>query len=93
MPVLVTVTVCGVDVLPTRVPGKVRLVGLRPTSGAAAVPMPERSYVWGDGGLVALSVKERIPLADPVDVGVNSTSTVQLPRVGIGFVQLSETIE
>jgi len=53
---------------------KVRLVG--ETLAPGAVPVPDRETVWGLPD--ALSVMVRVPLREPVAVGVKVTLTVQV---------------
>lgn len=75
VPVLVTVTVCAVLVVPTVCAANVKLVVDRLTTGI--VPVPERAMACGL--LLALSVMVVAPVRGPVVVGVKVTLIVQLP--------------
>ena len=77
VPVLLSVTCCEALVVPTPWAPKVRLVGLRLTTGPVPVPLPVRLTVWGL--LPALSIMVRVPVRVPVTVGVKVTLMVQLP--------------
>src|SRR3990172_8906861 len=69
VPALVRVTVWAGLVVQTSWSAKLRLVGARPTAGAAgSTPVPERGTVWGLSG--ASSVTVRLPLWGPGAVGV-----------------------
>src|SRR5215471_4547051 len=77
VPVLVSVTVCGLLVLPTSCSAKVRLVGLSDTAGPPELtPVPETDRDCGLSGAssVRLKVADRLPVA----AGVNETLMVQL---------------
>lgn len=69
VPVLLSVTVCGVLLLPTTTPLNVRLEGDRLAMGA--VPVPERLAVCGLP--TALSVTVIVPVREPVAVGLKVT--------------------
>src|SRR2546421_3681231 len=73
VPVLVTVTVCAAEGVPTIVPGKDRLVGFGLRIGPGATPVPESGTVL----VMRDAVTVRLPVREPVAVGVNVTLTVQ----------------
>lgn len=73
-PSLFTVTESGALVVPTNVPGKVKLTGKTWTIGAA--PSPVKLAVCGLPG--ALSVTDKVPVLVPEAVGAKLTSIVQL---------------
>src|SRR5882724_11534491 len=75
LPLLVSVTVCGVLVVPICWLGKVTMVGEKLTLAPIAVPL--RATLWGDPA--ALSAITIAPLRAPRDVGVKVTERVQLP--------------
>ncbi len=78
LPVLVSVAVCAVLVLPTDWLEKIREAGERLTSGPVVedVPVPLRVVVWGLP--VALSATLKVALKVPVAEGVKVTLIVQL---------------
>ena len=87
-PVLVKVMVWGSLVVPTGVAAKVRLEGDRDTA-AGASPVPLRTT---DCGLfVALSVRVRVPLTAPADVGAKLMLIVQLAPPTKDAPQLSDS--
>lgn len=77
LPEFVSVTVCGVLVLPTACDTKARLVGDSVTAGTAATPVPVRLTVCGLFG--ALSVKRSVADSLATIEGVNVTFTEQVP--------------
>jgi hypothetical protein len=92
-PVLVNVTDCGALAVPNGSAANAKLVGLRPTVGAGATPLPLRLTVWGVP--TALSLTVRLAVRDPEAVGPNVTTIVQLPPAAsvalpLGHVSLSE---
>jgi len=74
VPLLVSLTVCGVLVVPITCSGKLNLVGDKETAGR--VPMPLRATVCGLLG--ASSVMVTAPLRLPAVVGLKVTLRVQL---------------
>jgi len=74
LPVLVTVTDCAADDVPVVTSPKLRLVGLTPRVYVAATAEPLKVTELGEVG--ALLTTERLPVAVPVDVGLNTTETV-----------------
>jgi hypothetical protein len=76
-PVFFKVTVCGADVAPTAVLGKLSLAGVNVTAGA--VPVPFKATVCGDPE--ASSVTARVALKAPATVGANATPIVQFVPV------------
>ena len=74
LPVLVRVMGCAALVDPTSCAEKVNVEGDKPTAGAT--PVPAKLTVWGL--LESLSIIVSVPVRDPVCVGVNVTSIVQL---------------
>jgi hypothetical protein len=75
LPLLQSVTVCALLLVPTCCAGKVKEVGERLTT-SVATPVPVRLTVWVAG--LALSVIVKVPLLDPAAVGVKVTLRVQL---------------
>lgn len=75
VPLLVSVTVCAAEVVPTFWPAKVRLAGESPAAGA--MPVPLKLAVCGLPA--ALSVTVNVPLRAPEAVGAKLTLIVQLP--------------
>jgi hypothetical protein len=73
-PVFVSVTLCGLLLMPTGSTGKVKEVGERLTAGP--VPVPVRLTVWVAG--LALSVMVRVPVLVPAVVGLKVTLMAQL---------------
>ena len=61
-----------------------RLAGDSVTVEATVVPVPVRLTVW----VPALPVTLRVPVAEPVAVGLNETRTVQAPPGAIAALQL-----
>jgi hypothetical protein len=80
VPLLVTVTVWVLE-LPTAMPGKLKLVGLAVSEGAAAVPVPLSGTAVGE--LVALLAILTLPVRLPAVVGSNRTLNVVVPPAGI----------
>jgi hypothetical protein len=79
-PVLLSVTVCALLLVPTACAGKVREAGERLTRGA--VPVPVRLTVCVAG--LALSVMVKVAVSEPARVGVKVTLRVQLaPAVSL----------
>jgi len=77
LPLLVTVTVCALLVVPFSWLPKEREVGDKETPGpVAAVPVPVTATVWGLPG--ASSVKVSEPVLAPAAVGVKITLIVQV---------------
>jgi hypothetical protein len=79
-PVLVSVTDCGPDVIPTTVLLKVRLEGPSDTPGA--VPVPVRVIVCAPP--LALSEIVTAPVRVPVAAGVNVTTIEQVAEAATG---------
>jgi len=75
LPVLLSVTACGALVDPTGVPVKVRVVGVRLTTGPNC-PVPESATVWGLLG--AVSVTATVPVIPPAAKGLKVTLMIQL---------------
>jgi hypothetical protein len=73
VPELDTVTCCVADELPTTVPGKDRLGGFGLMTGPGATPVPDKGTVL----VMPEAVMARVPVREPVAVGVNLTLTVQ----------------
>ena len=74
-PVLVTVT--GKElVLPRLTLPKLRVVGLALRRKVAAIPVPLKGIANGE--FVALLTRERAPVSDPGEAGVNNTEKVVL---------------
>src|SRR5690242_181 len=63
VPVLVTVTVCAADELPTRVPAKVRPVGVRLSTGPGATPVPDSGTVSVKPDAMTVRLPVRVPVA------------------------------
>ena len=74
VPVLVTVTVCAADVVPTAWPPKARVAGATATCGA--VPVPVRSTTGAAPGASEATVS--VAALAPAVVGGNVTSTVHV---------------
>ena len=77
VPLLVTVNVCGVDGLPTSTLPKSFVVGVTNMSGADTKPVP-LSVTVKVGVSESSEGIDRSALFAPVDVGLNTASTVQL---------------
>ena len=67
--------------MPTAIPGKLKLVGLVVSEGAAAVPVPLNATAVGELG--ALLVILTLPVRLPAVVGSNKTLNVVVPPAGI----------
>lgn len=76
LPLFVSVTVCGVEVLPTLIAANVKLPGESETKGDA-VPVPLRVTVWVPGEALSLNVSA--PVAEPEAVGEKVMLKVQEP--------------
>ena len=76
LPVLVTVKVCCVLVVPVAQLPKASELGVTLKVRVAATPDPLSET--GEPATATLAAKVAVPLADPVAVGVKTTLTVQL---------------
>ena len=70
---MLTVTVCAAAELPTTVRGKDNALGLGLRIGPGATPVPESGTVF----VMPEAVMARLPVREPLAVGVNVTLTVQ----------------
>ena len=80
LPVLVTVTVCGL-LLPTNTLPKLKLVGLAVSWNVAATPVPLSGIAVGELG--ALLTSDTEPVTLPAAVGVNAALNVALAPAAI----------
>jgi hypothetical protein len=84
LPVLVSVTTCAALEEPTACSANVSEVADKVFAGAPALPLSQSVC----GLLGAESVTMIVPVRLPTEVGVNVTSTVQLPVLAANIVQL-----
>src|SRR4051794_25176742 len=76
-PVLIRVTVSAGLVVPTALPGKLRVPG--DTEAETVAPLPDRGTSWWLTAEAASSLNLSVPDAGPAVVGANVTSTVHVP--------------